>query len=95
MKKHLTLSLAGRLIVFVEIVLCLVATLTVLMVNGTDSFTADHLSLLLLIGITVASVVLLKARKALHQKAVLWMSVLPLLFISYQSLAAFLFTHHA
>ena len=93
MKKHFTLRRVGRLIVFVEIVLCAVATLAVLMVNGPDAFTADHLSLLVLVGITVASITLLKMRKAVHDKTVLWMAVLPLLFVGYETVAPFLLSH--
>jgi hypothetical protein len=89
MKKYISLYNAGRVIVFFEIVLCAVATLSLLMVNGTGELTTDHLSLLLLVGITTASTVLLKASKPGYQKTVLWMAVLPLLFVSYETIAAF------
>lgn len=95
MKKFLSLSAVVRLVLLVEIILCAVGTLAVFMVNGTDAFGADHLLLLVLIAVTAASARLLKASKAIHQKAALWLSALPLFFISHQTVTAFLLSHHA
>ena len=90
MKKYIILRNTGRIIVFLEIMLCAVATLSVLMVNGADSFSTDHLSLLALIGITIASAIIRKNRAVQQQKLVLWLAVLPLLFISYEAVTAFM-----
>lgn len=90
MKKYIILRNTGRIIVFLEIMLCAVATLSVLMVNGADSFCTDHLSLLALIGITIASAIIRKNRAVQQQKLVLWLAVLPLLFISYEAVTAFM-----
>lgn len=95
MKKYISLHNAGRVIVFFEILLCAVATLSVLMVNGADSFSADHLSLLALIGITIFSVALLKSSRPQQQRLVLWMAVLPLVFISYETVVAFVIPYPA
>ena len=95
MKKYINLHNAGRIIVFFEILLCAVATLSVLMVNGADSFSTDHLALILLIAITIASVFLRKGSNLQQQKMVLWMAVLPLLFVSYEAIAAFMLPYHA
>ena len=95
MKKHLTLYTIGRMIVLFETILCVIATLCVLMVNGPDSFSTDYLSLLLLIIITIASNIMIRARKPLHHKTVLWMSVLPMLFVSYEVVAAFLIPYQS
>ena len=95
MKKHLTLYTIGRMIVLFETILCVIATLCVLMVNGPDSFSTDYLSLLLLIIITIASNIMIRARKPLHYKTVLWMSVLPMLFVSYEVVAAFLIPYQS
>jgi hypothetical protein len=95
MKKHYTIYTAGQVIVSIEIILCIVATLSVLLVNGTGSFTPDHLSLLLLMAITVCSAFLLKAGKRLYRKAVLWLAILPLFFIGYEAVISFGVWHHA
>lgn len=89
MKKQLTISSVGRIIVFFEIIMCTVWTLSVFMVNGTDAIGEDHVALFLLIAMTVASIVLLKARNRLFNRAVLWIAILPLLFISYEATTAF------
>ena len=87
MKKHLNLYTAGRIILFFETVLCVVTALSVLMVNGIDSFSADHLSVLVLIGITITTRAFIKSSNIFLNKAVLWMAALPLLLISYELLA--------
>ena len=95
MKKHLNLAAAGRIVLFIEIALFTVALLCAVMVNGTDILTTDYLWLLFLLAVIIVSAVLLKAPAAFHRKAVLWISVLPMLFISYQSVALFLLPYHS
>ena len=95
MKKHLSLHTIVRMIVLFETILCVIATLCLLMVNGPDSFSADHLSILLLVAITVASNLMIRTRKPLHHKTILWMSVLPMLFVSYEVVAAFLIPYQS
>ena len=95
MKKHFSLYYTGWLIVMFETVMCAVCTLSVLMVNGADAIGADHISLFLLVAITIASLILMKARKAVLHKAVLWMAVLPLLFVGYEVMATFLMPYGA
>lgn len=95
MKKYLTLAIAGRFVLFIEIVLFVVALLCAVMVNGTEVFTTDYVWLLALLAIIIVSAVLVKAPTAFRRKAVLWISVLPLLFISYQSIALFLLPYGA
>lgn len=90
MKKHFSLYNTGWIIVLFETIMCAVCTLSLLMVNGTDAIGADHISLFLLVAITIASIILMKARKAMLSKTVLWMAVLPLLFVGYEVLATFL-----
>ena len=90
MKKLLNISSVGRIIVFLEIIMCAVWSLSVLMVNGTDAISNDHISLFLLLTLTIASVLLVKSRKPFLNKAVLWIAILPLLFISYETAATFL-----
>ena len=87
MKKHLNLYTAGRIILFLETVLCVVTALSVLMVNGIDSFSTDHLSVLVLIGITVTTRAFVRSSNIHLNRAVLWMAALPLLLISYELLA--------
>lgn len=87
MKKHLNLYTAGRIILFFETILCAVTAMSVLMVNGIDTFSADHLSLLILIGITITTRVFIKSSNIFLNRAVLWMAALPLLLISYELLA--------
>ena len=93
MKKHLNLYTIGRAVVMFETILCVIATLCVLMVNGPDGFSTDYFSLLFLIAITIASNILIRTNK--YQKTVLWMSVLPMMFVSYQVVAAFLIPYQA
>ena len=93
MKKHLNLYTIGRAVVLFETILCVIATLCVLMVNGPDSFSADYFSLFFLIAITIASNILIRTSR--HHKTVLWMSVLPMLFVSYQVIAAFLIPYQS
>lgn len=95
MKKHLNLAAAGRLVLLIEIALFTVALLCAVMVNGTDIFTTDYLWLLFLLIIIIVSAVLVKAPTIFHRKAVLWISVLPLLFISYQTVALFVLPYHS
>lgn len=87
MKKHLNLYTAGRIVLFFETVLCVVTALSVLMVNGIDSFSADDLSVLVLIGITITTRAFMRSSNIFLNKAVLWMAALPLLLISYELLA--------
>ena len=95
MKKLLTISSVGRMIVFFEVIMCCTYSLSVLIVNGADAFSEDHLALLLLAAITIVSAVLLKSRRRMLNKMALWIAILPLLFVSYQSTAAFLTPYHA
>ena len=95
MKKYISLHNAGRIIVFFEILLCSVATLSVLMVNGADSFGTDHISLFVLMAITIVSAIIRKRSNTQQQKLVLWMAILPLLFVSYEAVTAFVLPFHA
>ncbi|HZH63957.1 MAG TPA: hypothetical protein VEY10_03630 [Flavisolibacter sp.] len=90
MKKYFTLRHTGWAIVLFEMVMCAVWFLSVFMVNGTDTIGADHLSLLLLVALTIASIRLMKARNPLFNKAVLWIAILPLMFIGYEAAATFM-----
>lgn len=90
MKKLLNISSVGRMIVFVELLMCSVWTLSVFMVNGADAFTSDHISLLLLVGVTALSIAFLKADRKNLNKAVLWIAILPMLFLSYEASVTFL-----
>ena len=90
MNKHLNLYIAVRIVVFFETIFCTIATLCVLMVNGFGDFSADHLLLFLLVAVTIASSNLLKFRKPVYYKTILWMSLLPLLLISFEVIAALL-----
>jgi len=93
MKKYLNLYTVGRIILIVESVICIVASLCVLIVNGVDSFSTDHLLLLAVIAITIASRLFIKSPKPILNKAVLWMAGAPLLFISYEIVAMLLPYH--
>jgi hypothetical protein len=95
MKKHFTLHFVGRLIVLLEIAMCATWTLSVLMVNGLDSLSLDHLSLLLLVALTVVSLVLLKSGSLRFKKAVLWIAVLPLLHLVYEAASTFIIPYPA
>lgn len=95
MKKSLNLLTAARVLLFIDVVLCAVAGLAVLMVNGTESFSVDHLCLIVIVGITALTAVLLKTPGLLQNKAVLWLSALPLAIVSYQTVAASLLTYGA
>lgn len=95
MKKHLNLTAAVRLLLFVDVLLCIVAALTVTMVNGADGFSLDHLFLLMLVIITVLTAFLSKTPGLLHNKALVWVALIPLAFVSYQTIASSLLAHHA
>ncbi|HVF81042.1 MAG TPA: hypothetical protein VM884_03875 [Flavisolibacter sp.] len=95
MKKHFNLYNTGWLIVLFETVMSTAWFLSVFMVNGTDAIGADHISLLLLVTLTIVSVVLMKARKPFLNKAVLWIAILPLMFIGYEVMATFLMPYQA
>ena len=90
MRSVINISSVGRIIVFFETIMCTVWSLSVFMVNGADAVNEDHISLLLLVAITIASIVLVNTRKPNLKKAVLWMAILPLLFVSYEATVTFL-----
>jgi hypothetical protein len=93
MKQHLNFYIVGRIVLVFEIILCVVTTLSVLMVNGIESFSADHLSLLILIGITIATKLFINSANTRLNKAVFWMAVLPFMLISYELVSMFLPYH--
>jgi hypothetical protein len=95
MKKQFSISSVGRIIVFFEVIMCAVWTLSVFMVNGTDTISQDHVALFCMVAMTVSSIILLKARKPLFNKVVLGIAVLPLLFISYQATSTFFVPYEA
>jgi glucan phosphoethanolaminetransferase (alkaline phosphatase superfamily) len=95
MKNLLNISSVGRISVFFEIIMCAVWSLSVFMVNGADAVNEDHISLMLLVTLTIASIVLMKTRKTHLNKAVLWIAILPLLFISYEAASTFLVPYEA
>lgn len=95
MKKHFTFYSVGWMIVLFEAALCVVFALSVLLVNGTDAVGNDHVSLALLIAITVASAVLMKSGKRFLAKAVLGIALLPLLAIGYEAMILFLLPSHS
>ena len=90
MRRLINISSVGRIIVFFETIMCAVWALSVFMVNGADAVNEDHLSLLLLITITIASIVLMKTSKPNLKKDVLWIAIFPLLFIGYEATITFL-----
>lgn len=94
-KKHLNLTIAVRLLLFVDVLLCVIAALTVTMVNGADGFTLDHVCLLVLVGITVLTAFLVKKPGFLHNKALVWIALAPLAFVSYQTVVSSLLAQHA
>lgn len=95
MKKLLNISSVGRMIVFVEILMCAVYTLSVFIVNGTDAISSDHISLMLLVALTITSIILLKSSRANLNKAVLWIAILPILFLGYEASATFFHSYEA
>ena len=90
MKKYFTFQSIGWLIVLFEIILCTVFALSVVLVNGADSWSSDHNSLVFLLTLTLTSLVLMKSGKRFLNKAVVAIAALPLLAIAYQ--AALLFS---
>lgn len=92
MKKHFTLYRTGWALIVFETVLSAVGFLSVFMVNGADAITSDHIALLFLFILTIASIFCMRYGKSSYKKAVLWMAVLPLMFVSYEVSASF-FVH--
>lgn len=86
MKQQLLSLYTGWTIISFEILLSLVLLLSVLMVNGTDYISSDHIALLAIFLVTITSILFMNTRKPAYKRAVVWLAVMPFAFTGYEGL---------